>query len=280
MSPLRLLKKTQLPSLVVMRMLCEAAPVFSAITPEDMIVASYPKSGSTMFHFVWSNLERHFEGLEAPVTFQNISTDYTNAYPKISKFRKNWKHIPRPIKTHLPRKFIPITTSKIIHISRHPADVMISYFHYEKKKKNSKFSAKTLSEFIRDDDCGVNSWIRFTKSWQKTNTLQVSYDDLRFKPVECLEALVDVLDIDKIMRDQLENIARISSFENVRKLEGMFGHREERAQIFEGNARFARSGASGQYLDEMTNVDQDFIREQISRAGLEKYWSAVPSIFD
>ncbi|HZP17427.1 MAG TPA: sulfotransferase domain-containing protein [Terriglobales bacterium] len=114
----------------VLRYLSGLAPAGRnlAVYPDDTFIVSYPRSGNTWTRFLLANLLRPHE----PVTFLNIEEIIPDAE---ALSNRRLKSVPRPrfIKTH---EYFDHRYGNVIYIVRDPRDVVISYYHFQRKYRH------------------------------------------------------------------------------------------------------------------------------------------------
>jgi estrone sulfotransferase len=119
------------------------------IRPDDVFIASYPKSGNTWLRFLLANLLAPGE----KITFRNIDNYVPDIYKcaGILEDRRGRRYI----KSHHPcYELYP----KLIYIYRDGRDALVSYYHYASGKK--KF-AGTFAEFV------FSSFVTKFSSWSE-----------------------------------------------------------------------------------------------------------------
>lgn len=98
-----------------------------AALPDDRMLVSYPRSGSTWLRFLVSNLA-FFDG--GPTTFENLNDRIPYA---LRPAERTLRRLPRPrlLKSHsaYDRRF-----RHVLLLVRDPRDVAISYYHYHQRR--------------------------------------------------------------------------------------------------------------------------------------------------
>ncbi|KAM7411656.1 hypothetical protein PAMA_021577 [Pampus argenteus] len=160
--------------------------------PDDILIATYPKSGTTwvsyildllyfgqMEHQASVPLHERVPFLEISIPGQYTGKDLVDQLPTR----------PRLIKTHLPVQFVPKSfweqNSRIVYVARNAKDCAVSYFHFN-RMNNGQPEAGDWSTFIQNFMEGkmvfgpwydhVNNW------WEKKQTYPklhyMFYEDL------------------------------------------------------------------------------------------------------
>lgn len=188
---------------------------------QPLLIASYPRSGSTWIRFLLCRLYYP----ELALTF-----DMVNAHiPGIDDPEGVKRGVDRPLywKTHQLRH-----ASNVMHLHRHVGDVLESEWWYKKKFHDEQRDFRT---YLEATDYG-KEWRDFVE-WYHPALLNLSYDDLG--NVDVVSALAPWLS-----RDKWQDALSACSFERMQQAEQLgFGiYPEGRKDI-----RFIRSGKSGQW---------------------------------
>jgi hypothetical protein len=155
------------------------------IFPDDIFIASYPKSGNTWLRFILANMKSSGE----EITFQTIDQYVSDVYT--SKELLNSKKNNRIIKTHEPLfEYYP----KTIYIYRDYRDVLISFYYYEKALKHFEGS---LEQFILSKNITqpFGSWKAHVKKAldfklkYPDRILLISYESMIKKPLTQLKLI-------------------------------------------------------------------------------------------
>ncbi len=218
---------------------------FAGMRPEDIVLASFPRSGSTWVRFMLCNLIslREWNGREVDFPLLNETMPALGANSLLGR----WPHstIPRIVKTH--KHYLPIFRGKqSIGIVRDPRDVMVSFYHYQKDRKRTYTGGFT--EFIRDEHRGLEDWFRHYTSWRDHWTLVVRYEDLRRNTLSEFRRILSVLDT-SVPEDIVREAIRRSSLQKVREVEETIPGSETRT------ARFARDGGIRQWVSYFSEED-------------------------
>lgn len=227
---------------------------FIGLQRDDIILAAYPKSGSTWLRFLFCNIGSLLEWKGRAVDFEILNKTMLSLTGNILK---PWAFtsIPRVIITHRP--YIPIfRRNKSILLIRDSRDVMVSHFHYRKAIKSNPWEG-TFSQFIRNRSFGLEAWCKHFLSWQKYYYLLVTYENLQKDTYNELQRVLNFLGLEFNEKVILEAIQR-SSFSSVRAIEesrGLVGGN----QLIEGS-RFTRDGSVGGWCKWFTKEDLNYFK--------------------
>ena len=149
------------------------------VYPDDTFIVSYPRSGNTWTRFLLANLLHR----DQPATFLNIEQLVPDAEAQSNRYLKKVAR-PRFIKTH---EYFDHRYQKVIYIVRDPRDVVISYFHFQRKYGHiaDNYSLPAFVEdFVKRPVSGDwGSWGENVGSWVGTRLgspqfLLIRYEDL------------------------------------------------------------------------------------------------------
>ncbi len=192
-----------------------------------LIIASYPRSGSTWLRFILSNL-----------FYPDVEHDFDSVnkhIPPIDYAPGLLEGIREPMffKTH------GLTSAtNVIYIHRHVGDVLISEFHYKRKMHADK---RGLNEFLQECDFG-QEWRAHVDHYFPA-ILNVSYREID-RPGTYVPFVTDE---DEATEDRLDDVSDAidkSCFLRMRALESRgFGS----YATGDPNIPFCRAGTSGQW---------------------------------
>ena len=234
---------------------------------EDIILTSFPKSGNTWIRFFFCNLISLREWDGETVTFPKL--DATMPELGVSNLLRSWSHetIPRVVKTHKPRWPVFYGCRSILLV-RDPRDVMVSYYHYETDRQDGG-SEDSFPEFIRHPKFGVEAWCQHYASWRSNEAVLLRYEDLKEDDVSEFCRMLEELDV-SLGRELIEQAAKHSRFEEVRKIEAEMGVREDEGHFEEGKW-FTRKGETGQWDEYFAAEDLRYLRSEIEKYQIELY---------
>ncbi|KAG2285180.1 hypothetical protein Bca52824_044784 [Brassica carinata] len=163
--------------------------------PSDIILASFPKTGTTWLKALTFSILRHSSTIHDDRDHLDNLNPHEVDTTKIS--------CPRVFNTHLPLSFLPDTVmtsgSKVIYITRHPADTFVSLWHLY----NNKFGTEISIQEAFDDFC---------KGLDRDGVLFLTYEELKGKPEENVKRIADFLGC----KTMVEKVVKECSFENLR----------------------------------------------------------------
>lgn len=244
---------------------------------DALIIASYPKSGNTLFRFIWLNLIALQELDGRRIDFASLD-ELMPSDQFLDDLRKPWPFTSLPclLKSHLP--CIPLYRSrKAIHLVRNPFDAMISNYKYfsartagpqaahltwlERQAFNGlKRYPGTLGDFIRDhfdDYCEhFTSWMNDADSIPAAYELLIG-ESRQQHVITILENLGKNMDAElvaqAIERSDRKNVKGLPASEKMAVLEGM---------------HFVRNGGKGQWQEQLDEGDIAFMRERLMAHGI------------
>lgn len=226
-------------------------------------IASYPKSGNTWLRFLAANLV--FGPQESASALGRLVPDVHEMAGPLAPPKQ-----PMLIKTHFicsPRLPLFDATSAAIYIVRHPADVMVSNFHYARRSGTLADDTgvawqRYVDDFIanrgdpRWSQLGMGSWEQNVASWFRDDlpfrVARVRYEDLLADPDAAGRGLAALLR-PGASAEEIGRAVEGSSFRKMREIEEA-DIRSRRVGIFykpylqgaiDGGSRFMRSGKAG-----------------------------------
>lgn len=227
-------------------------------------IASYPKSCNTWIRFLVCNLV--FGPLESAAQLARLAPD-VHELQGVCEIAS-----PRVLmKTHFPycaRLPLASRTAAAIYVVRHPADVMLSNFHYARRRRAAPHDdGPALGRYIdgyiaaRGDprwvELGMGSWEENVRSWVSAGRefpfMRVRYEDLLADGPRAARTLCEFLGIARTS-EEIERAVAAASFGRLRQIEEE-DIRVRRVGIFykpylqggiDAGVRFMRAGRSGE----------------------------------
>jgi hypothetical protein len=215
------------------------------IFPDDVFLASYPRSGNTWTRFLIGNLAHEKE----VVTFLSVERLVPDMYKSSDRVLRN---LPRPriLKSH--ECFDP-RYRKVVYIVRDPRDVAVSNYHWELKLRSVKDGCP-IEDFVPrwmapEFWPRIGSWGDHVTSWLSTRHghegfLLLRYEDLKQNPQGELARVAEFLGIEAA-RERLTRAIELSSAENMRKLERAESGKWVATTLTRQDKPFVRSATSG-----------------------------------
>jgi len=150
--------------------------------PDDIFIATFPKSGTTLMQMIVYQLTT--DGRDFPhinrvcpwieVAFERNEMAFVEQLPS-----------PRCFKTHLTPNRLPIETGRYIFILRDVRDVIVSAYHHNRLLGADITLDQMTQRFLKSADHRFSflpSWFRFVESWwryrDRPNVLFVSYESM------------------------------------------------------------------------------------------------------
>jgi hypothetical protein len=193
----------------------------------DAVVVSFGKSGRTWLRVLLSRVFQlqHGLGERAVIGFDNLHYQ-TGAVPKIMFTHDNYV---KDYTGHRDSK-ADFYDHKVVFLARDPRDVAVSqYFQWKFRMKPNK---KDINAYPMDDlvpfdfvmsDAGLPKVIDFMNLWAKEapkikDFMVVRYEDLRARPEETLQALLEFLGT-PASAAQIADAVTFASYDNMKRME-------------------------------------------------------------
>lgn len=228
--------------------------------PDDYVIVSYPKSGSTWLRFIIANL------INNEIDKGGKQVDFLTAQllvPEISKQAlyngADFESLPSPriMRSHsLRKRHFP----NVIYLLRDGRDVLVSYYYHFLKFNNFKGN---LSEFI-SSDVRKTEWHDHVTSWLFTdphipNLYILRYENMIYDPLFEIRRLLSFVRLLRTI-DEVNTAIQSSAFHKMRTLE----RRKGLGYVDQGNreVHFVRAGQIGQWTKEFCERDKALIKEK------------------
>ncbi|XP_056130438.1 sulfotransferase family 1, cytosolic sulfotransferase 5 isoform X2 [Lampris incognitus] len=193
--------------------------------PEDVIIATYPKAGTTWTQEIVDLIFNHGDAdkvRRAPTHFRMPFLEMTAPNPTLSGLTQlETMEPPRIIKTHLPIQLLPNTIweagCKIIYVARNPKDSVVSYFHFDHMNLIQPEPGpwpQYLDRFMKGK-LGWGSWYDHVKGYwkekEKKNILYLFYEDMKEYPFREIQKIMEFLGY-QLSGEVVGKIAQLTSF--------------------------------------------------------------------
>ena len=228
------------------------------VFPDDIFLASYPRSGNTWTRFLLGNLIYQ----ESPVTFSNIESRIPEIYFNHDRFLRQLPR-PRMLKSH--ECFQP-HYSRVIYIVRDPRDVAVSFYHHNVKARNIPDDypmASFVPRFIAGEfDRKFGSWRDNVLSWtvlrkDDPRFLMLRYEDMKSDTASALAKIVAFLDRCSFRKidsnpEAVQRAIDLSSPERMRLLEKQEAGSWVLTKDTRNDKPFVRSATSGGWKSQLS----------------------------
>jgi hypothetical protein len=190
------------------------------VYPDDTFVVSYARSGNLWTRFMVATLLHP----EIEVRLSNIERLVPDAS---NQSNRALKRIPRPrvIKTH---NYFDHRYKKIIYIVRDPRDVMLSYYHFQRKYRqiDDAYPLERYVDNFIDGNLGSEEWGTWSEnvsSWIMTrykdpNFLFLRYEDMIQDTLREITRMAAFLGVDSSPA-RLNEVIALGSADRLRQLE-------------------------------------------------------------
>ena len=245
------------------------------IDRNDVMVASYPRSGNTWLRFM---LTKVLTGKSA--AFDNVN----NVIAEIGIHHNALPLLPgdgRLIKTH---ELYRGTYKRAIYLVRDVRDVLLSQYSRENELGLvwwADFDGY-IEAFLKGTVNGFGPWQEHLPNWLESplakcgDLLKVRFEEMRRNPQEQLERIVDFLGI-QVDRDAIATAIADNTLERMRAREGSS---KKLRQSTGEEGRFVRKGAIMGWRDKFTPAQLDMIEryagETMARMGYPMWKTVVP----
>jgi Sulfotransferase domain len=238
------------------------------VSPHDVFLASYPRSGSTWLRFILAHALGH-------------KPDYENIrrmIPPVGRQSQALARLPdggRLIKTHEPRDFPHgQRCRRAVYLLRDGRDVAVSYYFF--MQRNSDFSGSFpdfLSMFLKGRVDGYRPWHLHVRSWLESplaasgDVLAIRYEDMLRTPDESLARVVEFLGVPA-------DPARLHDAIEAHRFERMRQRSSEsptvKATAVRDDIPIVRKGKAGDWRDHF-GTDECALFSKYAGAVLERY---------
>lgn len=256
---------------MVMSGLMEDVARFQA-RPEDIFVASYPKSGTTWLQqvvYLMCNLDKKEEEESEDEIMEWRFPYLEHQYPGLKEIDNRPGR--RFIKTHLPAHLLPQSIKdnkcKVIYIYRNPKDVAVSYYHFARMLTFANFVG-TLEEFVwlfLFEKIPYSPYFPHLSNYMKRaqedskSCLVVCYEDMKVDPESVIRKIANFLSID-LSEDDVDRIAEETSFAAMAKNKTTnYDHWDVYGLRNPKESKFMRKGQVGDYKNHFdSKLNEDF----------------------
>ncbi|XP_034551570.1 cytosolic sulfotransferase 3-like [Notolabrus celidotus] len=200
--------------------------------PDDILIATYPKSGTTWVSYI---LDRLYFGQAAPERQTSIPI-YERVpfleieFPLLESGKDHADKLttcPRLIKTHFPVQFVPKSfweqNCRIVYMARNAKDNLVSYFHFDRMNQAEPEPGDWSSFFHRfmEGKMVFGSWYDHVNGWWKKKQAHsklhyMFYEDMIEDTGREIDKLCSFLGLTPSVEEK-ERVAGGSQFDNMKK---------------------------------------------------------------
>ncbi|WP_163998634.1 sulfotransferase domain-containing protein [Pyxidicoccus caerfyrddinensis] len=214
--------------------------------PEDIFIATYPKSGTTWMQMLLVQL---FSGGLAEFDHISQKSPYFESVLRQGRFDFLEKlPSPRLFKTHMTYGALrPSKDSRIIFVTRDAHDTFISCYHHLEMAQRFRSSFDPFIGGMVKGKCSFGSWYDYMRSWMPhrtdANVLWVRYEDMRQDLGAQARRVAAFLGI-PVPEERMADILEKCSFAYMKRHDPKFDFRLTMHEDSPGN--FIRQGGSGE----------------------------------
>ncbi|XP_071495812.1 sulfotransferase 1C4-like [Diadema antillarum] len=209
------------------------------VRPDDVWIASFPKSGShwmieivSLIHArgIPENMDRSITGSKVeminlqqrfPLSCKEEHTSPVDMTPHLDKVAIPAS--PRIIPTHLKIDLLPphlLQTGKVIYVARNPKDLAASFFHFFGNSLSGNFTLEAAVQGFINDEVPFGPWFSHVQGYwnirHERNVLFLLYEDMKKNPVHSVRQVAEHLGVD-LSDDELRSVVDYSSFSGMKK---------------------------------------------------------------
>lgn len=243
---------------------------FIALRHTDIILAGYPKSGSTWLRFLLCNIGSLLEWGGRKINFEILDKTMIGLSGNLLK---PWSFtvIPRVIVTHLRYLHIFNKCPSILLI-RDPRDATVVRFYYCKNLIKAPYK-RSFPKFIRHPRYGLEAWFKHFLSWRKHANLIICYEAMRqntYKEFKKILKFCKVNCPDKIILSAIER-SGLSSIRKIEETKGMPG--------FKPSFRFTNYGDVGLWHEWFSDADLEYLNFLQKKYNINLYMSEDAALY-
>lgn len=236
--------------------------------PNDILLASFPRAGSTWIRFILCNYLSLREMVGQSVDLQVLD----DIMPTLSKsdLTQTWPYqsLPRIIKTHQPyRPVVFRTPRRIAYILRDPRDVMVSYYYFL-QNHTQRAAPSEFATFLRHESYGLAACMQHYLSWRPHIDVILRYEDLKRDAHAAMMVFLDALQV-SVQAEDLQTAVARSDFKEMRTVLEQKGL--SNAERFDPAFRVVRSGTTQGWVKHFSEADVAFYGQLRERLEFELY---------
>ncbi|XP_051018359.1 sulfotransferase 2A1-like [Acomys russatus] len=252
-----------------------------AITDEDTVILTYPKSGTNwlieMVCLIQTKGDNKWIQSE-PSWNRSPWVETEIGYHELLN-----KEGPRLISSHLPMHLFPkslfSSKAKVIYLIRNPRDILVSgYFFWSKTNlvKNPD-SLETYFEWFLKGNVLYGSWFEHTRGWMSMrecdNFLLLNYENMKKDTRGTIEKICDFLG-KKLEPEELDLVLKYSSFQAMKE-NNMSNFSTISQDVITNGLKLQRKGTAGDWKNHFTVAQA----ETFDKVYKEKMAGFPPGLF-
>ncbi|XP_076030747.1 sulfotransferase 1E1-like isoform X2 [Oratosquilla oratoria] len=235
--------------------------------PDDVIVSSFPKTGTTWVQEIVYMLTHNFQCSDSTTELLETRFPYLEyPYPGIKSIEA--KKGRRFIKTHMPYQLLPESFAqsgaKAIYVSRNPRDTAVSYFYFVQFMNQISFLG-SFREFVKLFISNIAPYSPFfdhvLSYWnmrKDPNIMFIMYEELHQNPLTSIRKIAEFLEVD-VTDDDLLKVALYTSFTSMKNNSSVnYEHWKDIGFARKDGGSFMRKGKVGDWKNHM---DEDMVAE-------------------
>ena len=233
----------------------------------DIILATFPKSGTTWFRLIFANLVSVSELNGDIIDHKELNEKFNASFEPNWKPKIKYSSLPLIRNTHRNFDNRAFKNNKTIYLFRNPYDVMVSYYIFMKSLKNNEYK-KDISSFIRDDKFGIEAWCKNLKSWFHNATVTINYEFMKRDTFGAVKKVLKEINLDKFDNDSINKAIENSDFKIIKKMEKERGLDRIAQKRHKSSFKFARKGETGQWRELLDEEDMSYIKNVLEKRNL------------
>uniref|UniRef100_A0A0D9WNX0 Sulfotransferase n=1 Tax=Leersia perrieri TaxID=77586 RepID=A0A0D9WNX0_9ORYZ len=238
--------------------------------PDDVIVASLPKCGTTwLIALAFAVMSRRAHPPDADADGHPLRRlnphqcvpFLEGLFARGQEAKLDALPSPRLINTHMPLAMLPTTTTtrgggcKIVYVCREPKDMVVSMWHYTKRLMPTVSFAETFESYCDGGKIYGPFWDHIIGYWRSDSVLFLRYEELLRDPAENVRKLARFIGMPFSMAEDqagvVDAIVELCSLDKMRGFEGnRTGYVDLQGRI--PRETLFRKGVVGDWVNHMT----------------------------
>lgn len=228
--------------------------------PDDVWIASYPKSGTTWLQQIVRLIRNNGEESDTKLDF---AIPWLEGAPKfLPEFNLNELPRPRAFHSHFPYSLLPCgaphtTPCKYIYVVRNPKDVAVSLYFYTRLTVPCfrDLSWEAFWKQYLEEGFEYGNYFDHLESWlphtTDENVLFLRYEDMKKDLQEAVTRIASFIGV-ALPSDTIAKITRLTTFKNMKQDQAANKGWREDFQVENGGSLFMRKGCVGDWKNFLT----------------------------